>query len=86
MNPIPSLHQCLVLHEIADGRVWWSAGQWWVTGVYIDHKVSLQVHKLIDYGAVVHDDAGLQVTEKGEAVLARRPLSELLERLNRPRR
>lgn len=85
MHPSPSLHQCLVLHEIADGRVWWRGGDWWVTGARIDHKVTLQVAKLIDHGSVVHAEAGLQVTPKGEQVLVRRPLTELLERLNAPR-
>lgn len=85
MNPTPSLYQCVVLHEIADGRVWQREGNWWVTGSYHDHRVTMQIGRLADLGLIeIHgppDTVPFTVTRKGLAVLDRRPLRELIEKL-----
>lgn len=89
MNPTPSLYQCLVLHEIADGRVWWSGKAWMMAGSHRDHRVTLQVEKLWAAGFInVFDVDGaketftIEITDRGVAAMERRPLSELLEELN----
>lgn len=88
MNPKPSLYQAMVLHEIDQGLVWWRDNDWWITGSYRNHKVTQQVEKLEQGGfaKLWRNDSGVvigQVTDKGKDVLARRPLGDLLDQLNR---
>lgn len=87
MNPKPSIYQCLVLHEIQDGRVFWRDGHWWDTGAYRDHKVTSQVEKLeaLHMIWIEHQFRGskIHLTTAGLNVIARRPLAEILEQLNR---
>lgn len=89
MNPKPSLYQCLVLHEIDDGRVFqrideaWGLLAWWNTGSHRDHKVTRQVEKLLELGMIDQVGDVLAVTAAGHEVLKRRPLHDLLEQLNR---
>lgn len=93
MNPRPSLYQCVVLHEVADGRVFLRGGDWFIAGSYRDHKVTQQVRKLVELKALSFEvdslggEAYLHVTDAGKLVMDRRPWSELLEKMNRqPRR
>lgn len=87
MNPTPSLYQCVVLHEINENRVFQRDGNWWVTGSYRDHKVTMQVGRLLDLGLIcptIMSDGGgnpFMITRKGLQVLDRRPLRELIEKL-----
>lgn len=85
MNPKPSLPQCLVLHDIADDGVWFDmmSGRWHST--HVRNDVTLQV-------SILHRDAyvtisgelepKISLTPLGRQVLARRPLGELLDRMN----
>lgn len=87
-HPRPSLYQCLVLHEVADGRVFRRDGDWYVVGSYRDHKITQQVNKLVELKALsfevdrLGEQAYLCVTDAGKVVMDRRPLSELLEQIN----
>lgn len=85
MNPKPSLIQCLVLHDIADDGVWFdvTSGRWHST--HVRNDVTVQVDILHRDGYVhITDDVVPQivVSLSGAAVLQRRPLAELVERLN----
>lgn len=87
MNPKPSIYQCLVLHEIQDGRVFWRDGHWWDTGAYRDHKVTSQIEKLesLYMICIEEQEQGRKVllTTAGLNVIKRRPLADVLEQLNR---
>ncbi len=92
-NPRPSLFQCLVLHEVADGRVFARGDDWFIVGSYRDHKVTQQIRKLLELKTLsfevdrLGDEPYLHVTDAGKLVMDRRPLAELLEQMNRkPRR
>lgn len=86
MNPKPSLPQVLVLHDVADDGVWFDmvTGRWHST--HVRNDVTVQVDILHRDGFVRIESSGpdssIQLTAKGEEVLQRRPLGELLERLN----
>lgn len=86
MNPKPSTVQCLVLHDIADDGVWFdmTSGRWHST--HVRNDVTVQVD-ILHRGAYVHISNDvipkITVTPIGKQVLDRRPLGELLERLNR---
>lgn len=85
MNPKPSLIQCLVLHDIADDGVWFDvvSGKWHST--HLSKDVSLQIELLHRDGyiwishEVVPD---LTLTLAGLEVLQRRPLGDLVEKIN----
>lgn len=85
MNPKPSLPQCLVLHDIEDDGVWFDivSGRWHSTHVRGD--VTLQV-SILHRGAYVtissEPEPKISLTPLGRQVLQRRPLGELLERIN----
>ena len=83
MNPKPSLIQCLVLHDIADDGVWFdlASGRWHSTHLVRD--VSVQVEVLLRGAYIKIVDDQISVTPIGKLVLDRRPLGELLERINR---
>lgn len=85
LNPKPSLYQAMVLHEIDLDRVFRRDGDWWLTGSYREHKVTPQVQKLEKQGYIFLSLNGstIQVTKSGQDVLARRPLGDLLDQLNR---
>jgi hypothetical protein len=85
MNPKPSIVQALVLHDIADDGVWFDmmSGKWHST--HLSKEVSTQMDILhrdgyINIGNEVIPTVAL--TDKGQQVLDRRPLSETVERLN----
>jgi hypothetical protein len=91
VNPKPSLYQCLVLHELADGKVCWRGGDWWVTGSRRDHKVTRQMNKLIELDYVqrivaMEDPSQVFITLKGLEVLRRRTYFDLVEQLNSARK
>jgi hypothetical protein len=92
VNPKPSLYQCFVLHELADGKVYFGIGEdWWVTGYHRDYKVTWQINKLIELGYVQRivppgDPRFLFITLSGLEVLRRRPYTELVEQFNRRRK
>lgn len=85
MNPKPSLIQCLVLHDIDDDGVWFdvTSGRWHST--HVRNDVTVQVDILHRDGYIhIGDEVvpEVAVTAAGFEVLDRRPLGELLERLN----
>lgn len=86
MNPKPSLPQCLVLHDVADDGVWFDivSGRWHST--HVRNDVTVQVDILHRDGFVriesVGTDSSIQLTAKGVEAVNRRPLAELLERIN----
>ncbi len=85
MSPKPSVVQCIVLHDIADDGVWFDTvlGKWQST--HLAKDVSLQMEILLRGGYVEISDEPIplpSITPKGEEVLHRRGLSELIERLN----
>jgi hypothetical protein len=85
MNPKPSLAQCLVLHDIADDGVWFdvTSGKWHST--HLSKDVTQQVDLLHRDGYIyIGDDPvpEVSITLKGVGVLERRPLGELVERVN----
>ncbi len=86
MNPRPSLAQCLVLHDVADDGVWFdiTSGRWHST--HVRNDVTTQVEILHRDGFVAIDStqlhSSIQITDRGHQVLQRRPLLDLLERLN----
>jgi hypothetical protein len=85
MNPKPSLAQCLVLHDIADDGVWFdvTSGKWHST--YLSKDVTVQVD-LLHRDGYIYISADpvpeVAITLSGVAVLDRRPLGELVERIN----
>lgn len=93
-NPKPSLFQCLVLHAIFDGEVFFEGemfegGDWkaWMEGGRRYVNVTKQMGKLLDdgYVKIMVEFPGLEakLTEKGKDVVARRPLPDLMEQLAR---
>jgi hypothetical protein len=85
VNPRPSLAQCLVLHDIADDGVWFdvTSGKWHST--HLSKDVTQQVDLLHRDGYIyISDDPVPEaaITLKGVGVLDRRPLGELVERMN----
>lgn len=86
-NPNPSLHRCLVLHQIYDGEVWWANGFWWARGSHRDHKVSGAVDWLFLHSYIrinqVNGVKSVELMADGHEVIRRRPLHDLLEALNR---
>jgi hypothetical protein len=85
MNPKPSLVQCVVLHDIADDGVWFdvTSGKWHST--HLSKDVTQQVSLLHRDGYIyISDDPipEVAITLKGVGVLDRRPLMELVERIN----
>jgi hypothetical protein len=86
VNPKPSLIQALTLHDIADDGVWFDivSGRWHSTHVRNDVTVQVDILHRDGYVTIVSTgpDSSIQLTDKGREVLARRPLGELLERIN----
>lgn len=85
MNPKPSLIQALVLHDIVDDGVWFDivSGRWHST--HVRNDVTVQVDILHRDGFIhIGDEVVPTVvpTEAGFQVLERRPLTELLEKIN----
>jgi hypothetical protein len=82
MNPKPSLPQVLVLHEVADGTVWFDmvTGKWHTT--YGRGNASVQVDILHRNGYVNIVDDVITLTPMGKQVLDRRPYAEVVEKLN----
>lgn len=82
MNPKPSLVQCLVLHEIDDGTVWFDlvTGKWHST--YGRGCVSVQVDILHRDGYVNIVDDQISLTPMGRQVLDRRPYADVVEKIN----
>ena len=80
--PTPSLVQAMVLHCIADDEVWFDqvSGHW--HSMFYEDKVTLQVSCLHRDGYVDIVDYAISLTEKGRRVLERRPLIELINKLN----
>lgn len=91
MTGKPSLYQGLILHHIQDDRIWLDGGHWWDAGTHHDHKVTLQVNKLIQLGLVVYKPEavphlsrnGLLVTVAGVGALAARPYKELIDKMDK---
>lgn len=83
-NSKPSLPQCLVLHDIADDGVWLDivSGRWHSTHIRNDVTLQVDILHRDGYITIVNDVIG--VSASGWAALERRPLFELLERLNGP--
>jgi hypothetical protein len=86
MNPKPSLVQALVLHDVADDGVWFDvlSGKWHSTHLAKDVSLQMEILHRDGYIWIGHEvvpDATL--TLAGVEVLSRRPLGELVERLNR---
>ena len=82
MNPKPSLPQVLVLHEVADGTVWFDvvSGKWHTT--YGRGDASVQVDILHRHGYVNIVDDLITLTPLGKQVLDRRPYADVVEKLN----
>lgn len=82
MNPKPSLPQCLVLHEVADGTVWFDqvTGKWHTT--YGRGDASVQVNILHRDGYINIVDDLITLTPLGKQVLDRRPYADVVEKLN----
>lgn len=93
MHPKPSLHQCLVLHEIAMAEVkfrgdFMDSGEWIVTRSGHDRNVTKQIEKLIDGGYVrilidFPTQLKIVLTTEGHEVIKRRPLHDVIEAVNR---
>ena len=86
MNPRPSLVQALVLHDVADDGVWFDviSGKWHST--HLRKDVSTQMEILHRDGYIRIGEGPIPSTEltvAGVEALGRRPLGELVERLNR---
>jgi hypothetical protein len=85
MNPKPSLVQCLVLHDVADDGVWFdvTSGKWHST--HLSKDVTQQVDLLHRDGYIYISDEAVPevaITLKGVEVLDRRPLTDVVERVN----
>ena len=82
MNPKPSLVQCLVLHEIDDGTVWFDlgTGKWYST--YTKGVVTTQMDILHRDGYINIVDDQVSVTPMGRQVLDRRPYADVVEKIN----
>lgn len=85
MNPKPSLIQALVLHDINDDGVWFdlATGRWHST--HIKNDVTTQIN-ILHRDGYIHIDGDLQpqvvLTDAGFEVLERRPLGDLVEKIN----
>lgn len=88
MNPKPSLAQCLVLHHIADDEVWQDIVSLRWHSMYGRGDCTVQVQILLREGYVLenetHGSPLLSLTAKGREALDRRPLTEVLEKVNGP--
>jgi len=85
MNPRPSLVQCLVLHDIADDDVWFdvTSGKWHSTFTRGDVTKQVSILHRDGYISISADPVPkLRVLPIGKQVLDRRPLGELVEKLN----
>lgn len=82
MNPKPSLPQVLVLHEVADGTVWFDmvTGKWHTTYGRSDASVQVDILHRDGYVNIVGDL--ITLTPMGKQVLDRRPYAEVVEKLN----
>lgn len=82
MNPKPSLIQCLVLHEVDDGGVWFDmvTGKWHST--YTRGVVTVQVDILHRDGYINIVDDEVSLTPMGRQVLDRRPYADVVEKIN----
>lgn len=87
MNPKPSLVQCLVLHDIADDGVWFdvTTSRWHSQHLRKDVTVQVELLHRDGYIWLGHEVVpDLVLTLSGLQVLARRALSEVLEKVNGP--
>jgi hypothetical protein len=85
MNPKPSLIQCLVLHHIADDDVWFDVvtGKWHCMFTRGDVTVQVDILHRDGYICISADPVPqLGILPIGKQVLDRRPLAELVEKLN----
>lgn len=81
-------YQWIILWEINDtpGRVWTRDSEWFMVGTHRDHKITLQVRKLLQRDLVSlnpsRDGDLLQVTGLGREALAQRDYTKVIDRWN----